>query len=109
GLPEVAHELGIESVEPSRIACLDELAVLAMEGAALPAREGGVENVPHDPAGERQPVAPGLPLLLQDPLPDEPVDRVVHVLGSLRQSLKILRVEALSQHGRDREEVPKVF
>ena len=78
-LREVVDELGVDALEPPGVALLEELRVLAVERAALAARERGVEDVAHDAAREREPVAARLALLLEHSLADEPVDVVVEV------------------------------
>jgi hypothetical protein len=80
-----------------------------VERAALPAREGAVEDVAHDAAREREPVATRLALLLEDAFLDQPVDRLVEALRVLRNRLEVLEFEALPEDRRDREDVAYVL
>src|SRR5205807_3482218 len=108
-LPEVLDELGIDALQAPGGPLLDQLGVLAVEGSAASAGQGAVENVADDPARKGQPVAAGLPLLFEDSFPDEAIDVVVEVLRSLRQRRQIARVEGLSEHRGDRQQVAELL
>src|SRR4029079_19680461 len=83
GLRVVVDELRVDALEPPRVPALDELRVLPVKRAALAPRERRVQDVADDSARERQPVSPRLALLLEHPLADQTVDRVVDVAGVL--------------------------
>ncbi len=108
-LREVVDELGVHAVEASLVALFEEVRVRAVERAALPPREGAVEDVAHDAAREREPVAARLALLLEEAFLDEPVDRLVEVFRVLRDRLEVLELEALPENRRDREDVAYIL
>ena len=108
-LREMVDEIGIHAVEAALVALFEEVRVRAVEGATLPPREGAVEDVAHDAAREREPVAARLALLLEKALLHEPVDRLVETLRVLRDRLEVLELEALPEDRRDREDVAHVL
>src|SRR5688500_8402496 len=109
GLGEVMDEVGIDAIEPAGVSPLDQLRVAAMERAAAAPRESAVEDVPHDPAREGEPVAARLALLLEDPLADEALRRVVQVSRAFRERLEVAELEAPSEDGRDRKKLAQLL
>ena len=108
-LREVVDELRVDALEPPGVALFQELGKLAVERAALAPGQRRVQDVADDPAREGQAVASRLALFLEHPLADETIDVVVEVAVVLGDLLEVLRVEGLSEHGGDREEVAELL